>query len=298
MALQECSLNLNRELKELKPHGTIDFPCAGYDCYYVNRPEDAIPWHWHEELEIIFIKEGRLEVKIPSKTFYVEAGDCFAINSNVLHYGMAADECVLQSFVFSPTLIAGNEDSAFAKKYMHPLTSCRAFTHYPILRSEHKELVESFCKAFEAMVEEPFGYELIVRDNLSRICLFLAEEFKDQLDIPNAMQSQDDLRIRKMLEYIHENYANDITLGEIASVADVGERECLRCFQKTIQLSPIQYLLKHRILRGAEMLLQNPDYSVADVAMACGFDSPSNFSKLFKRFYVYTPREYRARYLK
>lgn len=77
--------------------------------------------------------------------------------------------------------------------------------------------------------------------------------------------------------------------------ADISERECLRCFRKTIQLSPIQYLLKYRIMQGAEMLLRNPAWTISEVAALCGFDSPSNFAKLFKRFYNCAPREYRQR---
>ena len=61
---------LNREQKELKPHGTKGFPCAGYDSCYTDNPEDFLPWHWHEEMEIIYIAEGALRVKIPSGIFF------------------------------------------------------------------------------------------------------------------------------------------------------------------------------------------------------------------------------------
>ncbi len=43
MALQACGLNLNRGLKELQPHGTLAFPCAGYSALYTDKPEDIIP---------------------------------------------------------------------------------------------------------------------------------------------------------------------------------------------------------------------------------------------------------------
>lgn len=46
-------------------------------------------------------------------------------------------------------------------------------------------------------------------------------------------------------------------------------------------------------MQGAEMLLENPANSIAEIEALCGFDSPSNFSKNFKRFYKYTPREFR-----
>lgn len=293
MALQECGLNLNRVSKELQPHGSLEFPCAGYSAVYTDRQEDIIPWHWHEEMEIAHIASGKMEIKIPSKSFLLEKGDCVVINSNVLHYGAAVAECELHSLVFSPALIAGNEDFVFARKYMQPLLTCNSFGGYLIKAEDNEKVAHWFTRGFEALAQDSFGYEFIVRENLSRICLFLYGELKLHTDTQERPLNQDNLRIRKMLAFIHKNYADDISLSEIADTADISERECLRCFQKTIQLSPIQYLLKYRIMQGAEMLLRNPADSISEIAALCGFDSPSNFSSIFKRFYNCTPREYR-----
>ncbi len=293
MALQECTLHQNQRLKELNPHGTLAFPCAGYSSVYTDSEEHAIPWHWHEDLEIIYMAKGRMELKIPSKSFYIEEGDAFVINSNILHYGIGADYCHLYSLVFSPLLISGSEDSVFARKYLKPLISCSSFTAMPLLRTGHEEILQWFLSAFEAMQKEPPGFEFTVRENLSRICFLLSKEFEDTLNASHPAPGQDNLRIRKMLEFIHENFSADIALSEIAKAADIGERECLRCFQKTIQLSPIQYLLKYRIMQGAEMLLSCPECSISEIASSCGFDSPSNFAGTFKRFHNRTPREYR-----
>lgn len=82
MALQECGLNLNKVSKELQPHGSLEFPCAGYSSRYTARQENIIPWHWHEEMEIVYIESGRMNVKIPSDSFFLETGDCLVINSN------------------------------------------------------------------------------------------------------------------------------------------------------------------------------------------------------------------------
>ena len=108
MALQECGLNLNKVSKELQPHGTPQFPCAGYCSSHTDRQEDIIPWHWHEELEITYVKNGKIKLQIPSKTYFLEKGDCFVINSNILHYAIAEPQCELQSLVFHSTLITGS----------------------------------------------------------------------------------------------------------------------------------------------------------------------------------------------
>lgn len=293
MSLQECGLNLNKVSKELQPHGSLEFPCAGYSSCHTDRQEDVIPWHWHEEIEIVYIENGQLKLKIPSKAFLLEKGDCMVINSNMLHYAATVTECKLRSLVFSQTLITGNEDSVFAKKYMQPLLTHNHFSHYLIKAGNNENVTDWFNRAFEALAQDCYGYEFTVRENLSRICLFLYGEFNPQTDTQNVPPSQDNLRIRKMLAFIHKNFADDISLSEISSSADISERESLRCFKKTIQLSPIQYLLKYRIMQGAEMLLGNPTDSISEIATLCGFDSPSNFAKIFKRFYKCTPREYR-----
>lgn len=294
MGLQECGLNLNRGSKELQPHGSLEFPCAGYSMRCTDTQEDIIPWHWHEEMEIVYIADGQMEVKIPSQSFLLQKGDCVVINSNVLHYGAAATECELHSLVYSPALITGNEDLVFAKKYMQPLLTCSNFCGYFIKAGDKENVAQWFNTAFEALANDSFGFEFIVREKLSRICLFLYQELDLQPDMQDVSLNQDNFRIRKMLAFIHKNFAEDISVPEIAGIVDISERECLRCFQKTIQISPIQYLLKYRIMQGAGMLSGNPAESISEIALSCGFDSPSNFSRTFKRFYNCTPREYRA----
>ncbi len=293
MALQECGLNLNKVSKELQPHGTPQFPCAGYSSFHTDRQEDIIPWHWHEEIEIVYIENGQMRVKIPSNTFLLEKGDCIVISSNILHYAAAVTECKLRSLVFSQTLVTGNEDLVFAKKYMQPLLACNGFSHYFIKAGKNGNVTDWFNCAFESLSQDCYGYEFTVRENLSHICLFLYGKLNPQTDTQNVPPSQNNLRIRKMLAYIHKNFADDISLSEISSAAGISERESLRCFKNTIQLSPIQYLLKYRIMQGAEMLRKNPEDSISKVATLCGFDSPSNFAKIFRRFYSCTPREYR-----
>lgn len=239
------------------------------------------------------MESGRMKVKIPSKSFLLEPGDCIAVNANMLHSCAAVPECCLHSLVFSPALITGNGDSVFARKYILPLISCDAFSGHYIKASDHEDVIRWFHAAFEALARDSHGFEFTVRENLSHICLFLYEEFKPRTDTANAPLNQDNLRIRKMLEYVDRHFSEDISLADIAKAADISERECLRCFRKTIQLSPIQYLLKYRVMQGAELLRKNPTDSISEIASLCGFDSPSNFARLFKRFYNYTPREYR-----
>lgn len=292
MSLQECALNINHSQKELHPHGTLEFPCAGYASTYTNAPGSIVPWHWHEELEIVYIKKGTLKLQIPSTTYIMNAGDCAVINTNILHYAVAIDYCELHSLVFSTFIITGSISSAFYQKYMQPLLSCSSFTCIAF-EAQHSDIAQYFCKAFESLRTDAFGYEFTVREELSRICLYLYNHFSNELFTAKQTQNLDSIRIEKMIDFMQNHYKEDITLSHIAESADVGERECLRCFKRTIGQSPIQYLLKYRLMQGANLLLTFPALSISEIANACGFDHPSYFSKMFKQFYNYSPKEYR-----
>ena len=292
MGLQVCSLNLDDEKKQLYPHGTAGFPCAAYQRLYMDRPEYVIPWHWHEELEIAYVVSGTLKFQIPAKSFLLTKGDCIAVNSNVLHGAAAAPEYELQSLVFHPRLITGSSDSAFAIKYLSPLTAHAPFDGYVFNEQEHPLEISCFRQAFEALAQDIPGYEFTVRAALSQICYFLYRHFEPEAS-STAEQNPDQIRIRNMLEYIHTYFPEPVTLPDIARAADIGERECLRCFKRNIQLSPMQYLLKYRVMRGADLLLRERGTSISQIALLCGFVCPCHFSKMFRRFYDCSPKEYR-----
>ena len=159
MALQNCALNLNRTGRELQPHGTPDFPCAGYSSVYTDSAGDVVPWHWHEDLEIIYVESGHLRLQVPGKTFHLKQGEGAVINSNILHFAAAEPLCELHSLVFHPLLVTGEKDSVFSRRYVAPLLQCRSFDICPFdylagdLRAGNPAAV--FTAAFDAFCDEP-----------------------------------------------------------------------------------------------------------------------------------------------
>jgi AraC-like DNA-binding protein len=293
MGLQQCGLNLNSSKKELKSHGTMDFPCAGYNEIHTDQPDDCVPWHWHDEIEIIYVTSGTLKVLVPPASYTVTKDSGVIINAGLLHYAEAQPQCVLHSLVFSQVLITGAADSVYAKKYMQPLISCPEFRSYKFSKAKDPEMADDFTTAFQALAEDRPGYEFIVRERLSHLCYATYRVYEDLITVKQVSHNLDDTRIRAMLDFIQNRYAGPVTLAQIADAAGIGERECLRCFERLLHISPMQYLLKYRVMQGAEMLKTEPEKSVADIATACGFDSPSYFSKLFRRYIGSTPFTYR-----
>lgn len=293
MALEKCGLHLDRSHKELTPHGTPSFPCAGYSAEYGQTKDSlaaTIPWHWHKEIELLYIADGSLLLQLPGRQVELNKGESYFINSNILHEAVISRYCILHSMVFHPLLVTGGEHTVFAQKYVEPVISSPLLDGCALVQE-----TEAFQIAFEAMRQEGIGYELAVRESLSRICLAVFCQNEAILGMENAELSLNRERMRRMLDFIHMHYAENIALAEIAKTADIGERECLRCFQRMVQDSPVQYLIKYRVTQAAVMLQQHARDSIADISLQCGFDSPSHFSQMFKRHYQCTPREYRKR---
>ncbi len=286
--MDTCILNLDHTQKEIRAHGTIDFPCTCYSYNYTNKTTDTLPWHWHEEMEMIHVVSGRLNLYVPQSKLQLTAGDFAIINSNILHSVTAYPECELRSILFCISLITGSSDSAIARKYIDPLVRCNLFQAVVV-----NEIEEQFERAFMALMNPVLGYEFTVREQLSDIGFAMFNKFCDELDEKEQDQNQDNERMKVMIQFIHTHYAEHIVLDNIAKVANIGNRECLRCFQRTIHTSPIQYLLRYRVMKSANILLKESHCTISEIALRCGFESASNFSHTFKRFYQCTPKAYR-----
>lgn len=292
MFLQKCSLNRNSKNKELQPHGTLEFPCACYESAHSNSIADFIPWHWHEEFEIIYITKGSMKLQVSADTCLLHAGEIAVINTNALHSASGEPYCELQSLVFSPLLITGNVNSAFASKYIIPMVSCSHFSCM-VLNDKNQPVSDWFSTAFEALKNDEFAYEFIVREQLSTIMLSVYSKLEPYLDEPSLHQDINSIRVTKILNYIEHHYSENITLFSIAKTVNISERETLRCFKRITGESPIQYLLKYRLIQSASMLTECPDKNISLIAEKCGFVSPAYYAKKFKEFYLCTPREYR-----
>lgn len=286
MALQRCKLNIDDKQRELSPHGTIEFPLAGFHSFHTIKTEDNIPWHFHEEVELIYIEEGCLEITFPNHVYLLHKGDYIFINTHILHQLKGHPYGALKSFVFHPRLIYGTKDTIYYSKYVFPI-----LTHPTFIYHVYETNLDEFNNAFEALKADILGYEFIVRSCLSKCWLILYQELFP-LNQPSLSHSIHHQRYQAMIHFIHAHYFEDLTLEDIAHSAFISKRECLRCFKSIAQVSPIQYLIRYRVLQAAQLLI-NSDQSVSQIAIHCGFNHPSHFSKVFKHIFECSPLHYK-----
>lgn len=234
-------------------------------------------------------KKGIMQLQVLSEHFNVHEGELAVINANALHTAWGSPYCELQSLVFSPLLITGSPDSAFALKYITPITEYSRFSCI-ILNKDNTQAANLFSEAFQALKTDAFGYEFTVREKLPLILMIIYKHLKPYLLEPNTPKSTDSLRIAEMLKYIHTNFSGEVTLSDIAAVSGISERETLCCFKRTIGESPVQYLVKYRLMQSADMLSSEPTKPITEIAGECGFDSPAYYTKNQRAIPVYTQR--------
>lgn len=293
MELSMCTTKTNSQGMELTLHGSAPFPIA---CYLDELYSKEVPWHWHNEWEAIVVSKGKALIKTENRNYIIEEGNGIFINSTVLHSIGNADETpsFLHSLVFHPRLIGGNTDSVFWQNYVHPL--CENSLAKTILLTcdtdWQKHILNTLENTWELCQTPKSGYEFQVREQLSQCICSLAEHYPSAHSQPSEKSIRDEKRIKAMLEYIHQNYTESIKMKEIAKSSAISISECLRCFRRTIGMTPVQYLIQFRIHQAAN-LLRSTDLKIVDIGAQCGFQDMSYFSKTFREIYGCTPTEYR-----
>lgn len=153
----------------------------------------------------------------------------------------------------------------------HMMTLYGCLFNIPV-SSELKEI--NTLKAQELMMEDAEADGMQPEN-------FLAEIYSGRSDV-----------ITKALAYIHENYMNKLSLGDIARGIHVNNSYLSTLFKKEMKTTVTGYIQDVR-LNSAIKKLDNTNMSITEISSACGFDNPSYFSKVFRDRFGITPRDYR-----
>ncbi|MCI9465211.1 MAG: AraC family transcriptional regulator [Lachnospiraceae bacterium] len=281
-------------LRETVQHGSDRYPFAYY-------PEDIwqfdfhrVEWHWHHELEFIFVAEGDALCLVGTDKIELSKGCGLFINSGILHRFEAKSSVFVPNIVFSPTLLAPERSPAY-EKYIAPIIS--ASVPYQILKPQ---ITWQDC-ILQILLQIFALQEADEKNELRTICLLLQAwdilsshlEVSSDLSNPHRLNYKQ-ARLQTMMQYIHDHYMEEITLEMIASSASISKSSALHIFQTGIHLAPVAYLIEYRLAQAAEQLYTTQK-SITSIAEETGFTSAGYFCRKFREHYHMSPNTYRRK---
>lgn len=291
-------LEVNGNLEEVTCHGTPAFPMEVYlddlDLY----PNRSIPWHWHKELELVYVLRGAIEFQTGVCSYVLSGGQGGLLPPNMLHmvtpyhHQRGSAYCAVLP---DPYLLHGLSGGLVEAQCASFITG--ADVDFFLLDNTcpwHKEALSCIHDMYLCDCRRPPGYLWRLQILLQQTGLTLYENMDLKREKQTSYSDVPYRRVRSCLTFIHQEYARKIRLEDIARAASVSTSECCRDFKEILGQSPVDYLISYRVRMG-EYLLTHTDKSILEIALAAGFSGSSHFSNTFTRYMGCTPLHYRKR---
>lgn len=248
--------------------------------------------HWHSSVEVILPVENYYDVILNDKVHRINPGEIFFIPPRELHELDAPPNGVRFVFLFNINVLAQLKGFAAIQSLLaHPLHVTKD-TH-PLVYNEVYQGLLDMCK--EYISGNPYS-ELSIFSLLIRTLISLYENHIQTTDLfqnVNVNKHQEYVsKFGNLLEYIDTHYTEDLTLEDMADIIGFSKYHFSRLFKQYTNFTFCDYL-KHRRIQAAEMLLEQPEYSITEVALQAGFPSISTFNRIFKEYKNCTPTEFR-----
>jgi AraC-like DNA-binding protein len=282
-------------MKKINPSFEVVAPSFGSSFYYSKYSENANNkahlWHYHPEVEMVFVNGGAGKRQIGSHISYYTGGDLILIGSNLPHCGftdthtgnknetviqmkpnfLGNDFLALQEAKFIPTLFEKAKGGiAFGKSVLEAVGA-------NIEQMEDQAPLERLMTLIKVLkvLESSHDYQILNADGFSM-----------------EMQLQDNDRINMIFNYVKDHFLEDISLNEIAAISSMTVPAFCRYFKKITKKTFTQFVNEYRIVHASKLLAEKP-ISIANICYESGFNNFSHFNKLFKEFTGKSASKYR-----
>ena len=278
--------------QEKKVHTEATFPYNTYLCS-IPLDFDKVPVHWHDYMEIIYIKKGHGYVTVDLKQYKVSGSTIILILPGQLHSIEQYDDLSMEyeNIFFNVGMLLPRTEDISSTGFLRPflngqITVPSVFT----VVSEHYAALSSCLDACDEICKtKPEGYDLYIKGKLFEFFYVLSNRCRED-KTAHTMKSLDKMKI--IMKHVENHYMEKITIADIAEVAGFSESHFMRYFKETMGTSFIEYLREYRLTMAARLLLAS-DASILSISEEVGFDNLSYFNRAFKKEYGITPSQYR-----
>lgn len=284
---RECSI----EFQETKQHGSRLFPFNIYPC---TIPLDfpSVSLHWHNEMELIYVKKGTGTVQLETESFKGNAGDIFVVPPGTLHALQKSKGFSMEyeNIIFETGFLGAGAADLCAGEFLVPLAAGKLLPAVCLSPEDigYEEVKKCLAQMEDLCRSREKGYELGVKAAVLKMLFLLIRKYPYIKEV----SSPDRERLKEVLQEITEKTGENLTVSYMAEFCGFSCSHFMRWFKKMTGVSFTAYVNERKLAAAAEKLRQTEDMILA-VSQETGFLNLSNFNRQFKKRYGVTPREYR-----
>lgn len=259
-------------------------------------------WHYHQEIEINLVLKGTGTRFVGDSIENFVNEDLVLLGSNLPHVWKNDPKF----FTGNPALYAhvinlqfqegfiGNEFLSLPEFNLIDKLIKKSGRGIRFYGNTYKTVADKMLKminmtGFERLMELLFILDILAK---SSECHFLSSEGFMKLN--NQFQVD---KINKVYNYTLSSFTNQITIEDVALVANMNPSAFCRFFRKVMHKTFIHFLTEVRIGYACKLLVDKENYTVASICYESGFKNLSNFNLQFRRFTGKTPKEYKKEFL-
>lgn len=265
---------------------------------WYNNERGEYDVHHHSALEIILCLENNCEILADNKTYSLQPGEILMIPPHMMHSLTYKNFGVRFIFLIDIHILNGYHDfKTIGPMFMHPLyftpVSSPKIYHY---------IYDSLMKIVDLYFENQAFWEIHIYSVFLELIAtighnYFLENIAKETIIPVSKNLEYFHKFLGVLSFIDTNYANDLTLEQVAYYAGFSKFHFSRLF-KTYTNTTFYNYLSHKRIQVAHSLLANPDLAIIDIATQTGFNNLTTFYRCFKKFTGCSPNEYKNKLLK
>ena len=292
------------ELRERRVYADPGLPAA---LYRLQGRSGLFPAHWHPDLELLLVNRGSAVFTVDGERIEAGPGSAVLVNAGELHAAEAVGgrPAEVHALVFDPAFLCGPPPDVCAALYLDPLREGRLRLPRRLRSDEpsDEEPLRLLQRAVDFLEDRSPGHELALKGLLLQwFSLFVGDGrlvASDHADAGSPVSPATHApgtgryeSIKRSLAVLHGQYAERLTVRELAAAANLSEFHFYRVFREATGRSPIEYLNEYRCRRAAQ-LLSDTDALILDIALDVGFSGAAYFIRTFRRYQYCTPSAYR-----
>lgn len=284
---------INNINKENAQHSSKLIPYSYYKCDYKAHC-GYVPLHWHNEFEINYIVNGAAQFRCANKNIIAHKGDIVFITPNTIHsvYPYKDFNDTHDALVFSGEMFGLSGDDRSIATFIRPIINgtLEITPHITSDKQYYAEIKKCTESIFNCVKTNSAQYDLLLKSELLRLLWILSNN--GEITKSAFAVSTDVDGLKPAIQYITENYKEDITIDKLSELSHLSKSYFMNRFKQYFGIGAMEYIIQLRIKSACEAL-QNSNKTITQISSKCGFNNLSNFNRQFKKTVGCTPKEYR-----